>query len=273
VNQHLVHTLGTAGPVLTTGLILAAFAVLTLGAAPAVARARHRRAVRHRTRALIAPGPAAPPPVRAAALPPAWWPRGERARIWALSGAAGIGVAVLVGGWAGPPAGLVAGAAMRRQLGRAARRTEAPDPARDPRLPLLADLLAACLAAGAAPGPAAEAVGRAVGGPLGASLREIAAELRLGGDPAECWHRLGVRDLARCMARAAQTGVPPVGEAARVATALRAARSRRAAAGARRAGVLATAPLGLCFLPAFLLVGVVPVVVGLAGTILGGAGH
>jgi hypothetical protein len=36
----------------------------------------------------------------------------------------------------------------------------------------------------------------------------------------------------------------------------------------RRAGVLAAAPLGLCFLPAFVLVGVVPVVTGLAGSFL-----
>lgn len=33
----------------------------------------------------------------------------------------------------------------------------------------------------------------------------------------------------------------------------------------RRVGVLAVAPLGLCFLPAFVLLGIVPVVVGLAG--------
>ena len=37
---------------------------------------------------------------------------------------------------------------------------------------------------------------------------------------------------------------------------------------ARRVGVLAVAPLGLCFLPAFVLLGVVPVVVGLAGPLL-----
>jgi hypothetical protein len=37
--------------------------------------------------------------------------------------------------------------------------------------------------------------------------------------------------------------------------------------------VLATAPLGLCFLPAFLLVGVAPVVMGLAGTILAGGSN
>jgi hypothetical protein len=33
--------------------------------------------------------------------------------------------------------------------------------------------------------------------------------------------------------------------------------------------VLATAPLGLCFLPAFVLVGIVPVVAGLASSFLG----
>jgi hypothetical protein len=35
-------------------------------------------------------------------------------------------------------------------------------------------------------------------------------------------------------------------------------------------GVLAVAPLGLCFLPAFVLLGVVPVVAGLAGPLLAG---
>jgi hypothetical protein len=37
-----------------------------------------------------------------------------------------------------------------------------------------------------------------------------------------------------------------------------------AAARGQRAGVLITGPLGLCFLPAFLAMGVVPVVIGLA---------
>jgi pilus assembly protein TadC len=37
---------------------------------------------------------------------------------------------------------------------------------------------------------------------------------------------------------------------------------------AARAGVLAVLPLGACFLPAFVLLGVVPAVVGLAGPLL-----
>jgi hypothetical protein len=100
------------------------------------------------------------------------------------------------------------------------------------------------------------------------------AELRLGGDPVECWLRFGDRPAARamgqCLARASTTGSAPVAEMSRLAADLRAAHGRTALAAARRAAVLATAPLGLCFLPAFLLVGVAPVVIGLAGRVLGG---
>nr|WP_234343727.1 type II secretion system F family protein [Streptomyces sp. NRRL F-5123] len=135
--------------------------------------------------------------------------------------------------------------------------------------------MAACLAAGATPGEAAGAVGECLGGPLGAALIRAQAELRLGGDPVECWLRFGgesaARELGRCLARASTTGSAPVAEMARLAAELRAARGRTAQAAARRAAVVATAPLGLCFLPAFLLVGVVPVVIGLAGAVLGPA--
>ncbi|MDI5969767.1 type II secretion system F family protein [Streptomyces sp. SL13] len=142
------------------------------------------------------------------------------------------------------------------------------------RLPEAAELLAACLASGAGPVAAADAVGRTLGGPLGEALRRIAAEVRLGGDPARCWQRLavvpGACDLARWMARSVTTGVPPVAAVTRFAAECRAGRARAAGARARRAAVLATAPLGLCFLPAFLAVGVVPVVIGLAGVMTSG---
>ena len=41
-----------------------------------------------------------------------------------------------------------------------------------------------------------------------------------------------------------------------------------AAAAAERAGVLIAGPLGLCFLPAFVCLGIAPVVAGLAGEVL-----
>jgi hypothetical protein len=42
-----------------------------------------------------------------------------------------------------------------------------------------------------------------------------------------------------------------------------------AGAAAQRASVLIAGPLGLCYLPTFLCLGIVPVVAGLAGDVLG----
>lgn len=132
--------------------------------------------------------------------------------------------------------------------------------------------MAACLAAGAGPREAAGAVGACLNGPVGARLRQAAAELRMGCEPGEAWGRLGAipgaADLARCLERAASSGAPAAGPVARVAARCRAERTRDASARARRAGVLITGPLGLCFLPAFLAAGVAPVVIGLAGGLL-----
>jgi len=214
-----------------------------------------------------------------------WRGRWKRpARIWAPAVAVGLGVAVLVGGPLGVPAGAVAGLVARAWLeGRPGRRERgAEGPAADAeadrgQLPLCADLMAACLAAGATPGEAAGAVGTCLGGPLGAALIRAREELRLGGDPVECWDRFGrvpgATAIGHCLARASTTGSAPVAEMARIAADYRAAHARSALAKARRAAVLATAPLGVCFLPAFLLVGVAPVVMGLAGAVLGGPVH
>lgn len=185
-------------------------------------------------------------------------------REWSAPVAVGLAAAFAVGGVAGGLVGLGAAYAVRRRLRRARAR---PDPRGQGQLSLAAELLAACLAAGAAPSEAADAVGGALGGPLGEALVSTAAELRLGGDPADCWARLGAFPgagaLGRWMELAATSGVPPVAAVSRLAAEYRAARSRAAVGRARRAAVLATAPLGLCFLPAFLAVGLVPVLIGL----------
>jgi pilus assembly protein TadC len=136
-------------------------------------------------------------------------------------------------------------------------------------LPLAADLLAACVEAGADPVIAAHAVGEALGGPLGERLEQGAAEVRLGAAPTGAWRRLaavpGAAPLARLIERAAESGLPAAAPAARLATEARAAGDRSTAGRARRAGVLITGPVGLCFLPAFITIGVLPVVIGLAG--------
>ncbi|MFG2293503.1 type II secretion system F family protein [Streptomyces sp. NPDC048603] len=141
-------------------------------------------------------------------------------------------------------------------------------------LPFAADLLAACLAAGAGPVEAAEVVGESLGGPVGEQLALAGAELRLGGEPGVSWGRLaeipGAAALADCLERAARTGAPSAEPVSRIAGVLRDERSRRATAAAQRAAVLVTAPVGLCFLPAFLAVGVAPVVIGMASALLSG---
>ncbi|MDT0308413.1 type II secretion system F family protein [Streptomyces sp. DSM 44917] len=170
----------------------------------------------------------------------------------------------------GRPAGSGRSRTLRgRRLPRWRRAARAPA---DPELPLATELLAACLAAGAGPGAAAEAVGSSLGGPLGERLRRAATELRLGGDPAAVWGRLGehpgAAGLARGLERAETSGVAVAAAVAALAAESRARRRRTAQARARRAGVLVTGPLGLCFLPAFLLIGVAPVVIGMAGALL-----
>ncbi|MFF0161805.1 type II secretion system F family protein [Streptomyces sp. NPDC005263] len=203
----------------------------------------------------------------------------ESARRWLpVTGVAGA-VWVLVGGVAGAVIGVAVGAGLWRWRLRQATVVAAGGADGDAReaarqLPLAADLLAACIAAGAGPVIAAQAVGEALGGPVGESLARGAAEVRLGGEPGEAWRRLaatpGAGALARLLERADVCGLPAAAPVARLAADARADWTRTATARARRAAVMVTAPVGLCFLPAFITVGVLPVVIGLAGGALGG---
>ena len=181
-----------------------------------------------------------------------------------------------VGGGAGAVVGLAAGVGVWRWQQRPVPAEEFDAGLAARQLPLAADLLAACIAAGAGPAVAAQAVGEALDGPVGERLARGAAEIRLGGEPAEAWRGLaalpGARALARLLERAGESGVPAAGPVARLAAEARAERGRTATARARRAGVLVTAPVGLCFLPAFIAIGVLPVVIGLADGVLGGGG-
>ena len=68
--------------------------------------------------------------------------------------------------------------------------------------------------------------------------------------------------------RSSSSGGALAGALLRLADDLRADRSVAAEAAARRSGVLIVLPLGLCFLPAFVLAGLVPVVVAVLGDVL-----
>ncbi|MFB7614768.1 type II secretion system F family protein [Kitasatospora sp. NPDC056181] len=190
----------------------------------------------------------------------------------ALAAAGGLGAAVALGGGAGVAAGALLAVVLYRWLPRARspdeRRAALEEEQLTRQLPLTAELLAACLGSAASPAVALAAVGRSVGAPMGPRLVAIAAELALGAPPEVCWTRLGeehptLAPLARCLVRTSLSGAPASGPLIGLAHGRRTAAARMAHARVRRAGVLATAPLGLCFLPAFVLISVVPVVIGL----------
>lgn len=198
--------------------------------------------------------------------------RGPSPRIAAAT--AGTAVAWLVGGAAGLLLGVLAGVALDRLvrgLPARAERDRAHAVAAD--LPLALDLVAACLAAGSPLGPAVEVVGTALGGPLGSELTAVAVALRLGSSAEQAWSRLAgdpvARPVARAVVRVSDSGAALATMMTRLAGEQRDRTRLAADAAAKRAGVLVVAPLGLCFLPAFLLLGVAPVILGLASVVLG----
>jgi pilus assembly protein TadC len=204
--------------------------------------------------------------------PPSPGSDGRRTRLL-IGAVVGLGVAGLIGTWWGLPIGVIAGVAAERFLRRrepARLREERRASARD--LPLGCDLLAAVLRAGAPVERAAEAVADALGGPLGERLRRTARSLRLGAGPAEAWaHLAEVRGADRLIAaavRSSTSGGALAGALGRLADDLRADRAVSVEAAAQRANVLIVLPLGLCFLPAFLLAGLVPVLVAVLGDVL-----
>ena len=76
------------------------------------------------------------------------------------------------------------------------------------------------------------------------------------------------RALLRLARRSASSGAALAQGVAELAVESRSAAADAAGAAAERASVLIAAPLGLCYLPAFLCLGIVPVVAGLAGDVL-----
>ncbi|MFC9679987.1 type II secretion system F family protein [Streptomyces sp. NPDC056948] len=261
MSGEVVHRLGAA-----VGIVLAlGWSVRWL------TQARRRRRMRRRLAELSSREATAPVPRLALRRAARTWlpPAGVACAGWVLAGGL-VGVAVGLAG----AVGMWRWRLRQEAGGTAARALDLAEATRQ--LPLAADLLAACIAAGAGPVIAAQAVGEALGGPVGDALARGAAEVRLGGEPGAAWRRLaavpGAGGLARLLERAGVSGLPAAAPVARLAAEARADWGRAATARARRAGVMVSAPVGLCFLPAFITVGVLPVVIGLAGGVLGGGG-
>lgn len=175
---------------------------------------------------------------------------------------------LVVGGPLGAALGVAVGAVLLR---RAARPRTTPVPAGQ--LALLAGLVLSAVEAGAPPARALAAAGSALPGVAADDLRRAVDRLDIGDDPAAVWRDLAatpaLAPLARAFERAHVTGASVSGVLTRLAIDLERGRRTEAEIAARSVGVRAAVPLGLCLLPSFLLLGVVPLAVGLLASVTG----
>ena len=223
---------------------------------------------------LVAPGPTAPGRLARLDRPPGLAAPTDRRRPGWLVPAAGLAAAVSVMAAVGGTVGVALGAVAGVLAGAAALRHVRRGPLPPSGLELAGawELLAACLRAGLSAVIAVRAVATRLPAPASAQLERVADLLLLGADPTAAWTAAeglpGAAGLVRAARRSATSGAGLADVAAAAASELRAAASDAAEAGAQRAAVAVAGPLGLCFLPAFLALGVVPVVVGLAEGLL-----
>jgi pilus assembly protein TadC len=204
---------------------------------------------------------------------PAFRTLDRRLNTRAASVGLGLALALVVGGAVGVAAGLTAGVAADRLVsklepaGDRRRRDE-----RATELPLTLDLLSVCLRAGMPLVAALETVATALPGPFSDDLHVIAELQRLGTAPAAAWAELAsdpdLAPVGRLVARSAESGSRLATAFDRLAADRRAALASAGLSRARTAGVVAMAPLGLCFLPAFVCLGIVPIVLSLAAEVL-----
>lgn len=168
--------------------------------------------------------------------PPAWllWP------VLSAAGALGLGV--------------LEPASARRRLRQLIMET-----------PQALDLLAGCLAAGLPPRNATRAVVEVFGGPLSTDLGTVLSAIELGLSDARAWRALRghptLGEAAVDLARSVDSGTRLVETLAHYAAEARRRRAGTIEVAARAVGVRCVLPMMACFIPAFILLGIVPTVV------------
>lgn len=123
-------------------------------------------------------------------------------------------------------------------------------------------LLAVCLDAGAPPRAALREVASVVGEPAAEPLMAVVQRIDVGIDEAEAWLELGAtpgyRGVSRDISRAVRSGLGLSDLLRHHAQETRRELATAELVRARAAGVRSVVPLMVCFLPAFLALGVIP---------------
>lgn len=137
--------------------------------------------------------------------------------------------------------------------------------------PAALDLLAACLCGGATLEQSLRSVARSASGSVRELLDDVGRLTTLGAPPETAWAAVLARPqcaaVGRAVIRAHHSGAALTDVLTRVADDRRRELRAGAQTAAARASVRAVLPLGACFLPAFALAGVVPVVAGFVGVL------
>lgn len=134
-------------------------------------------------------------------------------------------------------------------------------------LPQCCELIVVCLEAGLPVRAAVEAVSPAMDEPLADALNQALAKIRLGIDEQQAWSEMGAEPalakLGRELGRGSSAGISIAARLIEVGTESRRTVASHAETQAKQVGVHSVLPLMLCFLPAFVLVGLIPIIGGI----------
>jgi Flp pilus assembly protein TadB len=139
-------------------------------------------------------------------------------------------------------------------------------------LALTLELVALALRAGQPLSGALTVAAAAADSPCRERLTRVGGLLELGAEATEAWRVVEgdpvLAPVAAAAVRSCSSGVRLAGAFEQLAGEIRRQLRATAEARAHRVGVLVAAPLGLCFLPAFVCLGIVPTVIGIARGVL-----
>ncbi len=182
---------------------------------------------------------------------------------------------MLLPGWYAAAGALLAGGLVwRRSNGWEDRRVRQRREELESEVVHVVDLLGAAVTAGAAPAYALHEVTSLLDGAGAEELHRWSRRLRWGSEPTDVWADMATHPqlgrLGQVLLRSAVSGAPVAESLARLAEDERDRHRGQVEARVRQIEVKAAAPLGLCLLPAFVLLGIVPLVAGsVTGLVLG----